>query len=356
MTAHLGPIVAAAARVDATGVTNNGRLYEDPTLGPCYTGTGGCLASVRVGFVQASAAFTRSQCANGAALAASHGLTIAIAPGDSEAILVTIPRSPTLAEALGAVEALRAAGANVIVGCFYLSTSQMFFRALEVADFTPLALTISASHVSSYKAAIDGGWWQGEYAMGPTPWHHTSPVIGAVSGMTSTEFFEEYRSRYGNAEVSYHGAANFGAAVALVHAIETAGNISAPAVRDVLQTMNVSEFYGHIKFDTNNQYAGGMLVVQYGPGNTSEDIVYPPALAGTAHPYFPWAPWHQRRCAVHGPGTRANDTSLPRADAECSGHGQCNAAGTCICTDAHYSGVSCADKLQVCDPRSIQRL
>eukprot|EP00966_Prymnesium_polylepis_P094889 2197338-Prymnesium_polylepis.1 len=66
--------------------------------------------------------------------------------------------------------------------------------------------------------------------------------------------------------------------------------------------MDVTEFYGRLNFDANNQYSGSMLVLQYGPGSTTEEIVYPVATA-TANMYFPFAPWHQRRCIVHGPGT-----------------------------------------------------
>jgi hypothetical protein len=182
--------------VDSTKATTNGATYDaDSTLGPCYTGAGGCKASIKVGFVQAAATFTRSQCANGANLAAQHGLETAKLPGETTAVLSEIPKSPTLEQALEAVEQMKKAGANVIVGCFYLGTRQKFIQALEVADYTPLAMSISASHTSTYQAAISTGWWQGEYAVGPSPWHRTSPEVGAVSGMTSTQFFDKRSTR-----------------------------------------------------------------------------------------------------------------------------------------------------------------
>ena len=115
-TYHERPLQAvkkAAELVDETGSTNNGRAYTaDDELGPCYTGAGGCLASVKVGFVQSSATFTRSQCVNGPALARQLNLTLAThaSPEDSlchqtegctaenadGAVIATIPKVPTL--------------------------------------------------------------------------------------------------------------------------------------------------------------------------------------------------------------------------------------------------------------------
>lgn len=273
----LEAIKYAAQMVDSTGTTTNGHTYTAASgLGPCYTGNGGCLASLKVAFVQADATFTKSQCSNGPALARSWGLSLAAHPDEVSnvdgAVLSTIPKSPTLEEAEGAVLQMIEAGATVIVGCFYAQTSRAFIEAMEKLDYTPLALSVSASHAASWKTSIDLGWWQGEYAIGPTPWQHTSPNAGEFTGMTSTEFFETYKSHFGDQEVSYHGAASFGAAVALVKAIETAESLNATLVRSALEQLDVQEFYGRLQFDANHQYAGGMVALQYGPGSLVEEV------------------------------------------------------------------------------------
>ena len=170
---------------------------------------------------------------------------------------------------------MREAGANVIVGCFYVQTSRAFIEAMEKLDFTPLALSISASHAASWKTDLDGGWWQGEYAIGPTPWQRRGERRGDVTGMTSADFFDTYKARYNNQEVSYHGAAPFAAAVALVKAIENAGSLNATLVRNELEQLDIVDFYGRLRFDDNHQYAGGMVVVQYGPGSTLEQVRTP---------------------------------------------------------------------------------
>ena len=256
----------------------------------------------------------------------------------------------------------------MIVGCFYVSTSRALIEAMEKLDFTPLALSISASHAASWKADIDNGWWQGEYAVGPTPWQRTLPTRGEVTNMTSAEFFEQYKSRFGSQEVSYHGAAPFGAGVALVKAIENAGSLDPTAVRDALEQLDVVDFYGRLKFDENHQYSGGMVVVQYGPGSTTEEVAWPQSSATVPASLlggsFPWAPWHQRRCAVHGPGFTYADyggegangwrpPALSTMEAECSGNGRCSVSGTCIC-DETFRGARCQTKERTCQPGHIE--
>ena len=209
-TYHDRPLQAikhAAQLVDDTGRTTNGRTFTAASgLGPCYTGDGGCLASLKIGFVQADATFTRSQCVNGPALARSWKLDLAVHPDDTNnadgGVLAILPKVPTLEQAEAAVILMKEAGVNVVVGCFYSQTSKAFIEAMEKLDWTPLALSISASHTSGWKTDIDLGWWQGEYAIGPTPWTHTTAGKGEVSGMTSSEFFDKYKSRYGDQEVS----------------------------------------------------------------------------------------------------------------------------------------------------------
>lgn len=371
-TYHERPLEAvkkAAELVDETGRTANNRTYTAASgLGPCYTGEGGCSASLKVGFVQAAASFTRAQCANGPTLARQLNMTLAEHPNDANnadgAILASLPKEPTLAQAEAAVNMMREAGANVIIGCFYVQTSRAFIEAMEKLDFTPLALSISASHAASWKTDIDGGWWQGEYAIGPTPWQRTLPTVGQVTGMTSTDFFDTYKARYGNQEVSYHGAAPFAAAVALVKAIENAGSLDATLVSKKLEELDVVEFYGRLQFDENHQYAGGMVVVQYAPGSRVEEVAWPETSATVPASHlggsFPWAPWRQRRCAVHGPGSTYDDyqgswrpPSLARVTQECSGHGLCGVDGLCVCIPG-YRGASCQTKEQSCDPGYVE--
>lgn len=105
-TYHERPLEAvkkAAQLVDERRVTSNGRTYTAASgLGPCYTGNGGCLASLKVGFVEASASFTRAQCANGPALASQLNMELAVHSDDANnangAVLASLPKLATLAQ------------------------------------------------------------------------------------------------------------------------------------------------------------------------------------------------------------------------------------------------------------------
>ena len=133
-------------------------------------------------------------------------------------------------------------------------------------------------------------------------------------------------------------------------AIENAESLNATLVRDELEKLDVQEFYGRLRFDKNHQYEGGMVVVQYGPGSTVEEVVFPNSSATVNESklggYFPWPPWNQRRCVVHGPGTRydAANVELVREDAECSGNGECDAEGDCVCFEG-FVGETCQPPL-----------
>ena len=86
----LGAIAAAAQKVDAGTSAST-----PPASGsaPCFGTAGGCFASIKVGFIQAAASFTRSQCVAKDTLVQQwfpHQITNSGSP-----TLVEIPRSPT---------------------------------------------------------------------------------------------------------------------------------------------------------------------------------------------------------------------------------------------------------------------
>jgi len=311
----LAAIAAAAADVDANQPPASAATDSQS---PCFAGGGGCLASLRVGFIQADTLFAKSQCANGEALGAKHGFEVA-RDGAGVALIVTIPKAPTdTNEVDDALRQLRDAGVNVLVGCTYLSTTKAIIAALERLDWSPLALSVSSSvGTASFAASTRDGWWQAEYALGPSPWHRTVPTVGNFSGMTSADFAARYAARHNEAEVSYHGASAFGGVAALVAAIEAAGTLETEAVAQQLAASSLREFYGDIAFDANGQITVGMLVLQAPDGASSsthsgdpEMVVWPPEARATANAVlaFPTPPWAQRRCRLFGGGAALGAT------------------------------------------------
>ena len=260
-----------------------------------------------------------------------------------------------------AMAALKAAGANVLVGCTYEPTTRKIVQALERVDFSPRATIVSSSlGLDTYNSLVNEGWWQGEYVAGPTPWHASVPRTGAYSKLSSAQFAQIYRERTGD-DVGYQGAATFGAAAALASAIEAAGTLDTEPVRKALQTTNLYEFYANISFDDNGQIDAPMLVVQMQPRKPQEDVVCDDNGKQLARFVYPTPSWAQRRCEALGPGLSANNSlaaarrrrrrnasedfialdDRPRsALAACSGHGRCAADGSCACNNT-YAGLRC---------------
>jgi len=93
-------------------------------------------------------------------------------------------------------------------------------------------------------------------------------------------------------EPSYHVAGGTAAGLALERAIENAGSLRPDRVRDALAGLDVTTFYGRIRFDPRgvNVYKP-MLVEQIQRGR--HRTVHPPELAD-ARPEYPTPPWSER--------------------------------------------------------------
>lgn len=107
------------------------------------------------------------------------------------------------------------------------------------------------------------------------------------------QYVDAYKQKYpGKGDPDYHVASSTAACLALQRAIEKAGSLDPKKVRDALQALDVSTFYGRLKFDPRgvNTYKP-MVVEQIQSG--AHHTVYPPEVAD-AQPKYPTPPWDQR--------------------------------------------------------------
>ena len=344
----LALIAAKAAQIDALSEYDATAASSQRACARVSTsGTANCVDALTVGFIQASASFSKTMCSSGPSVAMELGMAVAT-NADGTPLIVTIPQSPSVAEAAAALRRHQAAKVTVLVACSYYTTARAIVGALEELDFSPLAVIASSAVTTApWGKAVRDGWFQGEYVLGPTPWHRTKPTRGAFSGMTSMEFYERFRAMYSGAEVSYHGVAPFGQACTLLHAIERADSFDTESIASQLQQLRLAEFYADISFDEHGQYAGQMLVTQWPKGSSvlgvdaSEEVVAPPESVTTGDFAFPIPSWARRRCAAFGPvddPATANRSTLLRQ--ECTSHGSCDDEGRCVC-DVGYGGISC---------------
>ena len=103
-------------------------------------------------------------------------------------------------------------------------------------------------------------------------------------GPTVAQFVKDYENKF-KAEASYESAGGYAAGLVLQHAIEQAGSIDSNKVAAVLNTMDVTTFYGRTKFspaaaDHGLQVGHTMVIAQWQKdksGKLVKQVVWPAA-------------------------------------------------------------------------------
>ncbi|MGQ9710694.1 MAG: amino acid ABC transporter substrate-binding protein, partial [Anaerolineae bacterium] len=128
--------------------------------------------------------------------------------------------------------------------------------------------------------------------IGPSQWEPQA-AYKPDFGPTGEEFTQAYKAAY-NEEPSYHSAGGYAAGLILQKAIETAGSLETQAVKAALDGMEMTIFFGRIKFDTSAEQHGlqighEMVYIQWQKdtaGNLVKQVVWPEAAA-TAKTLYP---------------------------------------------------------------------
>ena len=295
-------------------------------------------------------------CAEIAELAVGLGMSVASRPwrGDGRNGVPRHPKdqgAPGERRVDGVLRVLRDDGVNFVVGCVYHDGGEAIIESLERLDYSPHAAAFTSTvDISTYQSRVDAGWWQGEYALGVSPWHSSLTHAGEFSGMTSAEYLQRYQSHTGETP-SYHGPAAFSAACALAKAIEDAGSLNATNVAASLANINLLElgFYTPMTFSSENdgQNTPEMLVVQFPPGETDLKIVYPSDRSVRSSSLgaiqFPTPRGGKRRCQNVGSGV-----TFGGAPPENPVNGECNGNGECVFD--HHDEVGHEVWVCECDP------
>jgi hypothetical protein len=251
---------------------------------------------------------------------------------------------------------------TVIVGCTYEVTARAIIAALEKLDYAPFAFlsTSSVSNAAWGESFTSGGWWQGAYAIGETPWFVTRAERGEFTNMTSMEFVARYVARHGGTGPSYQGIAPLAALCALCVAIEAANSLVTEAVKAALENLQLREFYGDIQFTSaSHQTSMPMLGLQIGETVNANPVkIVSPMESATGPLHFPTPPWAYRRCVHVGAGLAYGESAAGLAP-NCSNtadrlHGVCTALGMCECA-AGFTGPACDPETNE-DDAMVQRL
>jgi branched-chain amino acid transport system substrate-binding protein len=100
-------------------------------------------------------------------------------------------------------------------------------------------------------------------------------------GPTTAQFVKAYEAKF-HAAPDYHAASGYTSGAILQHAIEQAGSLNTDKVAAALNAINVTTFFGHVKFDTDPghhglQEAHSMVLGQWQMtnGKLARQVVWP---------------------------------------------------------------------------------
>ena len=150
--------------------------------------------------------------------------------------------------------------------------------AYSVGPSTPdfiTALSKDANYV------YDGSQWTPQVKYAPAFYLSVADYVAA------------YKSKYpGIGDPDYHVAESTAACLALQRAIENASSLDPKKVRDALAALDVTVFFGRLKFDQRGINAYKPMVVEQ-IQNGAHHTVYPSDVAD-AQPMYPTPAWDQR--------------------------------------------------------------
>jgi branched-chain amino acid transport system substrate-binding protein len=177
---------------------------------------------------------------------------------------------------------------DILVGGGHFNDSVLFIQTAKAIDFHPKAFLITVG--PSNPAFIEEMGADAEYIWGATQWESSMTWEDPWFG-TAADYAARYEGRFGTPP-SYQAAESTAAALVLHLAIEAAGSLETEAIRTALHDMEITTFYGPIRFDeTGKNTAKPMATVQIQNG---EIVVIAPEEVAVAQPVFPAPLWSER--------------------------------------------------------------
>ncbi len=187
------------------------------------------------------------------------------------------------------INKIEAAAPEAVLGGGHFADGQQFAKSMSEKSLAVKFISLLVAPPEPTFAEI------GDAALGivgPSQWEPLA-AFPADFGPTGAEFVEAYKAAYGE-EPSYHGAGGYMAGLILQKAIESAGSLDTEAVKAALDAIDMTTFFGKIKFDVTPESHGlqighEMVYVQWqkdSAGALVKQVVWPSA-GKTAESLFP---------------------------------------------------------------------
>ncbi len=271
------PMIASGASATEIWTRGYKNVFETYTGAPFYLDGAIDIASRQgyrtVAIINENSAFTKDTVAGAKRKAQEMNLQVVF---EEEYARDVRDLSPVLTK-------IRALNPDVLLGGTYGEDSTLIVRQLKDLNWVPkvLALTVGPA-LPDFSQNLGG---DAEYIFGATQWEPSIKAPGVP------EFVASYKAKYGY-EPGYHAAGGFAAAQLLLQAIESAGSVDNPKIRDVLASLETQTIYGDYKVDQSGaQIAKPSFLIQILGGERK--IVWPDSVAESKYT-VPTPEWNRR--------------------------------------------------------------
>jgi branched-chain amino acid transport system substrate-binding protein len=272
----------------AEKIFNQGFKYTFGVLSPAKRYLEGVLEMARaqkpaaqsVAITAASDAFSQEVAAGAAAYAASHGMKV----------VYNNKYPDTATDVSSLISALKQSSPDVILNAGHLQDALLVQKGLKEQNVLAKAYGYSVGPDTPDFANSLGK--DANDVFGGAQWSDAVKYKGAPGFYTTAQQYAKAIDETYHHRADYHNAESTAACLAFQYAIERAGSLEPSKVRDALAKLDVTTFYGIIKFDSRglNVYKP-MVVNQIQNGRLT--TVWPPFTAD-GKPKYPAPPWGQR--------------------------------------------------------------
>lgn len=129
-------------------------------------------------------------------------------------------------------------------------TQDLILARKQMSDLGVKAHVVTMVTGPAYREFTEGLRSLANGVSSSTWWHHATRYSGIGVWPTTQEFYEDFLAKAGSDPDYIHGSCAAAVEV-LQNAIEKAGTLDKPKVRDALAATDITTFYGPVKFSSN---------------------------------------------------------------------------------------------------------
>ncbi len=181
---------------------------------------------------------------------------------------------------------------HVILGSGHLQDSLLIVKQARDLGVSPRAMGFSVGPSSpEFRENLKGN---ADYVYGATQWTPALQYRGDDPWKTPAAFAQAFAAKHPSYQsIPYQVAESAAAVWAYAKAIEKAGSVEGPKVRDALASLDIMTFYGRIKFDSRGVNVYKPMAIEQLQPDGRKYTVWPASVAERA-PLYPMVPWEKR--------------------------------------------------------------